>query len=63
MFPFFQVWVRGRRGYPINIGDGKRLFVINEWDVAIRLASPQASGTGDNHSNAPPPYQEKPPLI
>jgi hypothetical protein len=31
----FQVWIRARKGYPIDVGDGERLFVFNVWDVAL----------------------------
>nr|CAD2180597.1 unnamed protein product [Meloidogyne enterolobii] len=48
-----EVWVRGRKGYPIEVDEGVRLFVFNEWDVAINL------GSGGVSSDQPPTYTEK----
>ncbi|CAK5087495.1 unnamed protein product [Meloidogyne enterolobii] len=48
-----EVWVRGRKGYPIEVDEGVRLFVFNEWDVAINL------GSGGVSSDQPPTYSEK----
>uniref|UniRef100_A0A1I8BIU2 Galectin n=1 Tax=Meloidogyne hapla TaxID=6305 RepID=A0A1I8BIU2_MELHA len=46
----FKVWVRGRKGFPIEVAKGVYLFVFNEWDVAINI------GGG---SDQPPMYNEK----
>uniref|UniRef100_A0A915N962 Uncharacterized protein n=1 Tax=Meloidogyne javanica TaxID=6303 RepID=A0A915N962_MELJA len=48
-----KVWVRGRKGYPIEVDEGVRLFVFNEWDVAINL------GSGGGSADQPPTYSEK----
>ncbi|KAL7075641.1 hypothetical protein ACQ4LE_005004 [Meloidogyne hapla] len=48
-----EVWVRGRKGFPIEVYDGVRLFVFNEWDIAINM------GGG---SDQPPMYSEKVPF-
>lgn len=29
--------VRGDRAYPVDTLEGYRLFVVNEWDVALKL--------------------------
>nr|CAD2186938.1 unnamed protein product [Meloidogyne enterolobii] len=50
-----EVWVRGRKGYPIEVDEGVRLFVFNEWDVAINLGSGGVSVSADQ----PPTYSEK----
>uniref|UniRef100_A0A914KK62 Co-chaperonin GroES n=1 Tax=Meloidogyne incognita TaxID=6306 RepID=A0A914KK62_MELIC len=49
-----EVWVRGRKGYPIEVEENVRLFVFNEWDVAINMGSGGVSG-----SDQPPMYTEK----
>ncbi|CAK5088699.1 unnamed protein product [Meloidogyne enterolobii] len=48
-----EVWVRGRKGYPIEVDESVRLFVFNEWDVAINL------GSGGVSADQPPTYSEK----
>jgi hypothetical protein len=37
---FTQVWVRGRNGFPVDMGMGsgeRKLFVFNIWDIAMKL--------------------------